>query len=197
MGELGPAFILGNSPSLPVGLLPYLERCFTVGINRIALSGFTPTCTVVLDTPLVKRLGADIRKAGLLVTAEHIDHEQQDISLALAPGDAAWLQTPKPWRICCNGNSGVAAARWADSLGFGPVYLLGMSAAYSGVLTDFWGVNVYHQDGTLAMLSSELDMLLRSPTFVPADDEDLDALAGSQTHNQSELRDWLRRAVCK
>jgi hypothetical protein len=125
-----PAFILGNGPALPVDDLDCLSGCFTIGVNRVLLSGFTTTVllwvdgTVRTDDPTyAERMDAS---DALLVCDRSIRKWQFHVGLKTHVGDMALQRRSTPTELCVNGNTGCCAARWAIALGCRPVYLVGM-----------------------------------------------------------------------
>lgn len=176
-----PAFILGNGPRLPVDDLDCLDHCFTIGVNRI-LEVYTPTVLLWVDGSIFRENGHITPNGRLMDQTEALKvcdksvwERQGWIGLKTWVGDSALKHKSKPDVLCCRGNTGCTAARWALALGCRPVYLIGMSATYqqTGGLpkTDFYGVNKWHRrvpgnDGTLMRMRSEADRLKRD---FPAD----------------------------
>lgn len=167
MIDLGPAFVLGNSPRLPIDDLECLAGCFTVGVNRI-LQVFTPTVLVWVDgtvsrNDVANRALMDDTDA-LLVCDKSVADTQGHHGLLTHVGDAAVAHNATPKTLVCNGNTGCCAARWAYSLGCRPVYLVGMDATYVDGKTDFYGVNEHHHrrakdNGTAAQMRAEVEWL--------------------------------------
>ena len=160
-----PAFILGNSPYLPVDDLDCLADRFTIGVNRI-VEVFTPTVLMWVDWTVYKAIGAKMDESGALMVCDRsVRHRQDHIGLKTWTGENALVHQSSPEVLCCNGNTGCCAARWAISLGCRPVYLVGMEAAYKDGKTDFWGNNPRHRrEGltcTLEVMRKELERLLR------------------------------------
>jgi len=158
----GPAFILGNGPDLPVAELTLLADQFTIGVNRILRSGFTPTVILWVDSTVYRDDGPDMDASGaLLVCDRSVAQTQQHIGLRTWVGNEALRRRSGPKTLVCNGNTGCCAARWALALGFAPVYLLGMGARHRGTRTDFYGANRWHTDVALRRMARELDRLRR------------------------------------
>lgn len=158
-----PAFILGNSPRLPVGDLDCLAGLFTIGVNRILGTGFTPTVILWVDRSVYVDCGEQIDGSdSLLVCDSHLTQRYLHVGLKLFAGDDSLGRKPKPDELHASGNTGTCAARWAVGLGCKPVYILGMEARYKGDKTDFYGVNEHHhgEGKTLGVMSSELNRLL-------------------------------------
>jgi len=156
-----PAFVLGNGPSLPVDDLSCLRGCFTVGVNRILRSGFTPTVIVWADRTVYQDDGEqmDASEALLVCDARRV-RRPEHIGLKTWVGDHALTHDGSPIELTVNGSTGCCAARWAIALGCQPVYLVGMGATYRGEQTDFYGRNRHHHGGsTLAVLKKELARL--------------------------------------
>ena len=105
---------------------------------------------------------ADGIEAGgaLLVCDRSVACRPHHHGLRLVPGREAHLRRPTVQTLCCAGNTGVCAARWALALGCRPVYLLGMSAEYDGGRTDFYGVNPHHGGRTPEIMRRELRRLV-------------------------------------
>lgn len=162
MPSESPAFVLGNGPDLPSDLTP-LAGCFTVGVNRILRSGFTPTVVLWVDRSVYAEdgTGMDASEA-LLVCDRAVAQRQHHLGLRTFVGDEALIRRPTPTELCVNGNTGCCAARWALALGCRPVWLLGMGGESRPGRTDFYGNNPHHHAGlTLHVLRKELRRLLR------------------------------------
>ena len=187
------AYVLGNGPTLqPLEYLQALASSFTIGVNRIMLSGFTPTVLLTVDDDINAECAATAAASGVLVVTGAARGKWPATQIELRAGDSAWTSEPTPRRLHASGSSGVAAARWARALGCSVVYLLGMSATYADGMTDFYGVNGQHEAGTLSTLRAETDRLLASWSgYVPADDLCLDALADGDDVDQDALRAHL------
>ena len=155
-----PAFILGNGPSLPADLSP-LRRLFTVGVNRIVRT-FNPTVVLWVDSTVYESDSQAIEASGALLVCDRSVAGAGHHGLPLRAGEDARRAIPSVQTLCCSGNTGVCAARWALALGCQPVYLLGMGAEYDGELTDFWGVNERHTPQTISIMQAELEHLLAS-----------------------------------
>jgi len=161
----GSAFILGNSPLLPVADLDCLDRCFTVGVNRI-VEVYDPTVVMWVDSTVYRAVGKQIdASAALPVCDASVYQRQRHIGLRTWTGEGALTHETTPTTLCCNGNTGCMAARWALALGCETVYLVGMEARYAGGKTDFWGVNPRHRTvgdtQTLNVIAAELKRLKR------------------------------------
>ena len=153
----GPAFILGNGPTLPVERLALLKDQFTIGVNRVLRSGFTPTVILWGDVTVYQEDGQQMDASGaLLVCDRSVACRQHHHGLKTWVGNAALRHASTPATLCCNGNTGCCAARWALALGCQPVYLLGMSATYEPGRTDFYGNNRWHGQGTLGRMRDEI-----------------------------------------
>ena len=197
-----PAFVLGNSPYLPVDDLWRLEAQFSIGVNRILRSGFTPTVLLWVDHSVYGDDGKQIDESGaLLVCDASIRQRQYHIGLKTWVGDAALKHESTPTQLCVNANTGVCAARWALALGCRPVYLLGMEARYQDGRTNFYGDNRWHhrtaQDpGTvLGMTGSLRELMLsheRDLRHVPDGEALADVVEGLPEIDQEELRCSLR-----
>jgi len=200
-----PAFILGNSPLLPVKDLDCLAGQFTIGVNRILQAGFTPTVILWVDRSVYKDGGADIDASGaLLVCDKSVAQTQHHIGLRTRVGDEALRRPPRVNELSCNGNTGCCAARWAAMLGCRPIYLLGMEAEYRGDTTDFYGVNKRHHNkpgdnGTLMVMRSELGRL-KNDLFdivqpIP-DGLTLRQIVGRLPEwDQGDLRGWVKQCL--
>ena len=191
------AYVLGNGPTLPaVEYLLALSKSFTIGVNRIMLSGFTPTVLLTCDPEVNAECAQPAADAGVLVVSSFAAGPWPVVPLRPVAGDLCWRTEPTPSSLHVNGSSGVAAARWARALGCSCVYLLGMSATYQDGLTDFYGRNGAHGGSTLAQLKGDRDRLLASwHGYVPADDLCLDALADGDDYDQAALRASLREVL--
>jgi len=157
----GPAFVLGNGPTLPVELLPTLQNYFTVGVNRILASGFEPTAVAWCDSEIYEECRADMAKAESLLVTTCRNHQRRArrhyvLKLRKSVDDAGRVAE---WYA--SGSSGTAAARWCLALGFDPVYLLGCGCQYGdGGRTNFWGDNQRHSPRTTTMFENEMSALL-------------------------------------
>ena len=190
-----PAFILGNGPTLPVAELPLLAGQFTVGVNRILRSGFVPTAIMWLDQGVADEEGPQLESSGALLLGPRQHTVRGMAPLDYVGGYRAWDEPSNPWTIRPNGNMGVAAARWAQSLGCFPVYLLGMSA--KGQL-DFYGTNPHHSGDTPDVMRRELDRLLSGGNAVPvADGAELQRIVSglSMQYDQDAMRRELRGMI--
>ena len=149
-----PAFILGNSPFLPVEALSALNRFFTIGVNRI-LQIYDPTILLYCDLSVWKDIADVYPKRGcqIITSGDFVPKNVVDaaISGSPLPGKPIWqiqmgrdetgrsldMQIPRhPGYVVIDGNTGVAAASWALALGCNPVYILGLDAAYSEKFTN-------------------------------------------------------------
>lgn len=157
-----PAFILGNGPSLPTDSLGVLANQFTVGVNRILRSGFTPTVLIWVDSSVYEEEGSAMDASGaVLVCDRSVVRRPEHLGLQTYVGDSALRCQSAFGTLCCNGNTGCCAARWALALGCRPVYLLGMEAVYRDGRTDFYGGNPWHGQGTLAGMKEQVERLVR------------------------------------
>jgi hypothetical protein len=159
---IGPAWILGNGPTLPVAGLSALGGRFTVGVNRILSTGFVPTAVVWVDSDIARECKRDIEASGALLIGPSSHNVAGVLPVDIVAGRHSWASPAMPWQLHCNGNTGVAAARWAASLGCDPVYLCGMGAAYVDGKTNFYGVNPHHGNSALTAIRDELRRLLSS-----------------------------------
>jgi len=196
-----PAFVLGNGPSLPVDDLSCLRGCFTVGVNRILRSGFTPTVIVWADRTVYQDDGEqmDASEALLVCDARRV-RRPEHIGLKTWVGDHALTHDGSPIELTVNGSTGCCAARWALNLGCRPVYLLGMKAAYRDNVTDFYGKNPHHRGGsTLSVMKKEMTRLRRDygeEVLSVYDGQTLRDFAGEcEQFSQADLRAAVRHAV--
>lgn len=155
----GPAFVLGNGPSLPVEHLHLLDGQFSCGVNRIARA-YEPTAVLWCDKEIwEEERGLLEHNSSLLVTTIR-NHPRRGkphycVKLCRSSEDRG-----NPAHFCASGSSGTAAARWALALGFSPVYLLGMSGEYAeDGRTNFWGRNERHGPKVRKMFADELAKL--------------------------------------
>jgi len=199
-----PAFILGNGPTLPVDDLDCLTGQFTVGVNRILLSGFTPTVLLWADGSVARddpAYGEMMDASGaLLVCDRSVARRPFHVGLKTHVGDAALTHQSTPTELCVNASTGCCAARWALALGCRPVYLVGMGAAYDGERTDFYGVNPRHKPGlTLHGMRRELTRLeVDFPGVTQAIPDGVtlrEVAAAWPCIDQGELRQALRAAL--
>ena len=197
-----PAFILGNSPRLPVDDLECLSGLFTIGVNRILESGFAPTVVLWVDRSVYEDCEAEIERSGaLLVCDSHLACRQHHLGIKAMVGNEALGEKPRSTELHINGNTGCCAARWAVGLGCWPVYLVGMEARYKMDKTDFYGVNKHHhgEGKTLGVMSSELQRLLfecGDTVKLISGGKLLRKIAQScRELEQEELRETIRRLV--
>ncbi len=160
-----PAFILGNSPYLPTGDLDCLADRFTIGVNRI-VRVYTPTVVMWVDRSVYEDVGGAIDRCEALPICDRAARRRPGhVGLKTWVGEHALAHESAPDELCCNGNTGCTAARWALALGCRPVYLVGMEARYRDGRTDFWGDNPSHRRqgiiSTLDVIRDELNRLLR------------------------------------
>jgi hypothetical protein len=200
-----PAFILGNGPQLPVDDLDCLADRFTIGVNRV-VRVFAPTVVLWVDRSVYDDVGERIDGCGALAVCDRQLRRRRDhVGLKTRTGEDALVRASTPEVLCCNGNTGCCAARWALALNCRPVYLLGMEAQYRDGRTDFYGVNPRHRregaTSTLAVMRKELDRLLRdAPGKVLgiSDGQTLRELAAQaprvdQHAAREHIRDMLRK----
>ena len=198
-----PAFILGNSPYLPTGDLDCLAERFTVGVNRI-VRVFTPTVVMWVDRSVYDDVGELIDGCGALPVCDRAVRQRQGhVGLKTWVGEAALAYESTADELCCNGNTGCTAARWALALGCRPVYLVGMEARYREGRTDFWGRNPRHRRegvvSTLDVIRGELTRLTRDhPGGVAAITDgqtlrEVAALCGRV--DQDQLKSRIRRIL--
>lgn len=131
------AYVLGTGPTLPVAHLHRLSGEFTVGVNTILRTGFTPSVVFYTDR-LDRAVPEDweaIRTADVVrVCRRHPGWTgRHDLELVKArPARSAR-------EIDVRGNTGTAAARWCLALGFERVALVGCSGHYSSSATSMPG----------------------------------------------------------
>lgn len=152
---------MGNSPRLPAENLPCLSRQFTIGVNRILRTGFTPTVILWVDASVYADDGPVMDASdAVLICDRSVACRPSHVGLTAWVGEAALTHGASPAELLVSGNTGCGAARWAIALGCPCVYLLGMEAAYKDGQTDFWGVNLHHRGGaTLNVMRKELARL--------------------------------------
>jgi len=157
-----PAFILGNGPTLPDDLSA-LDGQFTIGVNRILASGFTPTAVVWCDREVWEEQRNLIENSeALLMTTirSHPRRSKRHYLLTLGKscqdrGDAA--------RLYASGSTGTAAARLALALGFDPVFCLGMGSQYAeDGRSNFYGMNARHNSNVCKTFAREVEALQRA-----------------------------------
>jgi hypothetical protein len=189
-----PCFILGNSPYLPTDL-SCLDGFLTIGVNRI-VRVHDPDILVILDASAFQE--ADKGTAQLLLSEEMPVKRQGGAWYPkLVIASTKWPADPS--EIHANGNSGVAAAAWANTLGCEPIYLLGMEARYSGDRSNFYGRNKWHQDGTVQALGRALDNLLNAfPHCIPLDEQGLkEAVKKYKPRTRAYWTDLWQRTLTK
>jgi len=199
----GPAFVLGNGPGLPEDL-SCLDGLFTIGVNRI-FRAYRPTVLLWVDRSVYQEHAEAMEAAGsLMVCAKRLKQRRHHVGLQDFAGDEALAhERDGDWRqLCCNGNTGCCAARWALALGCSPVFLVGMGAKYIDGKTDFYGVNERHHrtagdNGTLMLMRAELNRLLRqeSDDVVPVPTGKLLREFAAMASPDAGLADRLRAAL--
>jgi len=204
-----PAFVLGNGPWLPVDDLDCLAERFTIGVNRIfqAPARFRPTVLLWVDGDCYRKHAEEMDNCGsLMICDRSVRRRQYHVGLETCIGAAALQKESLPERLCCNGNTGCCAARWAAALGCDPVYLVGMSARYRDGRTDFYGDNPRHHlaevgctSSTLALMRRELDRLMLDlgPVIVPVPDGELlrDFAGECEPVDQEAVKATIRSAL--
>lgn len=126
---MSTAWVLGTAPSLEIDRLPELEGEFTLGVNHILRSGFTPDALFWLD-PIRKQMPdawAQIERFQGLKVGPGGDFELKDW-----PG---WGQGYFQYRA----TSGDTAVRWLLFMGFHRVVCLGVGTGFDGTQTNFYG----------------------------------------------------------
>ena len=187
-----PVFILGNSPWLPIDSLPLLNDFFTIGVNRIT-QVYDPTILMIIDETVFKDVELDqIHAQKLFNCSMDRKYKTPETWLPDLVGASQDWGT-SPGQIHANGNSGVAAAAWAATLGCEPIYLLGMEARYDGDRTDFYGVNRHHMAGVINNLQRMMKRLHES--FAHCIDvtspEQLKQIIETNDHHRHDRQYWM------
>ena len=191
----GPAFALGNGPTLPADPSP-LAGQITIGVNRILESGFTPTAVAWCDREVweEQRHLLENGDAMLLTTISNYPrHHKPHHILKLRRSDH---DKGNPADFCASGSTGTAAARLLLALGFDPVYCLGMGGEYDeDGRTDFWGTNARHNSKARETFAREMEKLQRyyGHHVYRTDDPAVWKLAPPRT--QEEWREWLDKEL--
>jgi len=185
-----PAFILGNGPRLPVEHLSLLDGFFTVGTNRI-IQVYDPTVHLVVDASAWPARMPDTKCQPLLSPLMNLKKIPGAWYPFLHIASEEWSK--HPGELHADGNSGVCAAGWANSLGCEPIYLLGMTAKYRGKQTDFYGVNEFHKDGTVLGMQKALNNLFEHlPHCVPvANGDHLTAIVETEKKHKHDRNYWM------
>lgn len=130
------AWVLGNGPSLPsANVLNALRNEFTVGVNRIAKSGFIPHVTMWFDpmnrsNPDDWALTLEHESETVFVATDKCEQKPNcHYALHLVGAPSPDRKVAKPWEMLIDGTVGAAAVRWCFSLGFERVALLGFSSS--------------------------------------------------------------------
>ena len=188
------AFVLGNGPTLPLQHLPRLVSQFTIGVNRILLSGFTPTAIAWCDAEIYNEGCGEMDASGavLITTVRNVIPTRNATHHVLTLRKTSQDQGNAS-EFYASGNSGTAAARLCMALGFDRVHLLGMSglAPKEGEPSDFWGDNKRHRPNTYRMFESEHKALLaKYPDAMLHSDNPANWEHGPG-RTQEEWRTWL------
>jgi hypothetical protein len=150
-----PVFILGNGPSLCENDLSVLDGYFTIGINRILQSSYTPTVVFWQDVSVTR----DIQTAAMSSTAIKVAKqgccqvEKDDfLYFKLASAGYKGQQFPSkcvPDILYGHGNTINICSQFAISLNPSHIILLGVDCKYEGDKTNFYGVNNRHSKNTM------------------------------------------------
>jgi hypothetical protein len=126
-------------------------------VNRI-VTVFDPTVLIWVDESAGEEIGPLLaERRCVALCPEAIRPPGRAIGMDFVPGVR---RLPRhAGQLCCDGNTGVAAAAWALALGCRPVYLLGMEARRRDGQTDFYGRNPRHSEGTLEVMRQSLRWL--------------------------------------
>ena len=199
--SVGPAFILGNGPDLPIESLGLLDGFLTIGTNRV-LQIYQPTCLLWLDGSVWPDIANDAeRTEAVLVCGDDVGIGTGSIRLRFVP--ETYLPSPDPWTLHGCHNTAVTAAFWARALGCSPVYLLGCLGAHRGDLTNhprlkygnYYGLNPNHCAATLRHFKRSFAALLAAMpdcARISHAEELRSVLAYCLTRKQPDLRRWLR-----
>lgn len=187
---------MGNAPELLQWDLTSLHSpsLCVVGVNRAHVVLPSPTAFLFLDRCLDEECHVIWRDSGALVVGPAMYSGSHYVRPRIVYGDAGWDQPLHAHTIYVDGNSGVAAARWALSLGFAPVWLLGISAMVEPGDSDFAGATF--SEGTARSMTRQATQLLQRHGDVvrriTTPDELQDAIDDAHRHDTEKLRGWIR-----
>lgn len=143
-----PVFVLGNGPSLVEHDLSLLNRCFTIGVNRV-LKVFDPTILLWQDAEIYRDFADAIKQSrAVKICRDRCDRAGLYHHFEVKSADYAF--GPSPRLLSGLGCSGALAVELAVAMGAGSIVLLGMDCDYDKTgATDFYGVNVDHRAHTV------------------------------------------------
>lgn len=159
------AWILGNGPTLPVNDLYMLRGFFTVGVNRIHMSGFSPVVVMWYDGVISRDHITEIDASSSVIVCPkrlaNVGNAARHHGVETKSGRNSGKYTSVN-QIQVRGSMGASAARWALFLGFDPIYLLGMGAEEVNGRSHFYEPMGGRQNGRTTYLGykQELDRLL-------------------------------------
>jgi hypothetical protein len=130
----------------------------TIGVNRILLSGFTPTVIAWSDADVPDE---SIYGSGAM-TCCSVGASQERETFVLEHRNPIDFPNRGPRFWQAKGNSGCGAARWAKALGFAPVYLLGFEAKSP---THFFGAQHNNTPTQLDIMRADMYHLLQDETY--------------------------------
>jgi hypothetical protein len=196
--QLKQCFILGNGPTLPVNQLYLLSSSFTMGVNRILKSGFTPTVHLFIDDEMLD----DTETMEQLLASPCLKLKSATQGYAIPKGIVRM-----PWfggwpdfaqrgdfqRMYVNGSSACTCAMMAHQMGFEDIVLLGMSGTVGADgRTDFYGVNKWHASHSIKAMNMCTDMMMEhGEGFRRVDNlSDIDIVKPEMT--QDEMREHMK-----
>jgi len=164
-------FVLGTGPKLDLPDLHLLDGQYTIGINYILESGYVPDVVFWTDAEIGKMHRSALDESGALLFCpeKQPDGPARAFRYRLASGEMR--KTFARTQVYVDGNSGASAARWALSVGFSPVYLVGMSAEYMDGKSHFYPGYTHNFGASMRAMLVDLKRLLsESDQYIPVDD---------------------------
>lgn len=189
-------FVVGNAPQILQWDLTSLHSpsLCVIGVNRAHMVLPGPTAFFFIDACLDTECHDAWLHSGALVVGPGMYSDIDYVRPKIVCGDGGWAHPLNAHTVYVDGNSGVAAARWALSLGLGPVWILGVSTTVQAGDSDFAGA--IFGAATASSLERQANQLLRhhgdQVRVVSTQAELYAAINQASRHSQPALRQWIR-----
>ena len=189
-----PVIVLGNAPHLPVDDLPHLSSAFTIGVNRILLSGFEPTVVVYNDVAMIEHIESiwDTTNA-LIVKTSKVEGPAHAWLKRFSQRDAK--RFPCRGRTFLQHNTGAAAIRWARGLTRASIYSLGISTRHDDGPQHFHGESILGGHTFLRMLKELGEFRAMSNVHMRYTVDEIPQMHRSVQWSQNELRSMVLSAI--
>lgn len=149
-----PCFVIGNGPSLNSFNIEKLKPFFSIGINRAFLK-IDPTILFWQDKELwITEKEKILKCSSVMVCSPKADPFKKYFHFEITNSNFNRAECPSV--LHGRGSSGPLAVQFAKSLGFYPIYGVGMDCEMSGEKTDFYGINHTWKPHTLSLCSRGL-----------------------------------------